>query len=98
MKLVVYQSLRAKWRGKDWEYAKSNQFSLNSYNAVYEEDYEVPREIQDKPTECLSYIYQLITWAKPINYWGDNLDYGDIIEVDEIKYYIDHLGLHKCEE
>lgn len=99
MKLVVYLAPRnCKWFGRTWDYAKRNKFSLNRYIPVYVEDYKVADDIIDKELDCLAHIHQLINYTPPMDYNERKLTFGDVLEINGIKYYIDYMGLHKCEE
>ena len=98
MKVVVYQTPLAKcWHGKNWGYARQHRFSTIDYYPVYEEDYTPDEDIIDTYLDCLAHIHQLLNYTPPATYKGEKLNFGDVLEIDGTKYYIDYAGLHNCE-
>ena len=79
-----------------YERAKARDFTLNDYYVVYE-SFCKKKEGKKEVEFYLGEIYYKFCNKLPKNFRGHTLCVGDIIELDNTKYFINTIGFSKID-
>ena len=76
------------WIFMDWDWAQSNGFSLDDYELVYTQEFDLP----ENENAALEEVFEAFNLYIPEDYQGRSLSVSDVVAMDDMYYYVDSFG------